>query len=73
MRKVVYIYHSMFNKNYTITNEELQMSTTDRKFASILLGVAVGDALGVPVEFMSRSMLQRRPITDMTGERRQVH
>jgi len=57
----------MFNKNHTITNEELQMSTIDRKIASVLVGVAVGDALGVPVEFMSRSMLQRRPITDMTG------
>jgi ADP-ribosylglycohydrolase len=30
-----------------------------------LLGVAVGDALGVPVEFMDREELQRNPVKDM--------
>jgi len=30
-----------------------------------LIGMAVGDALGVPVEFMSRSSLDRTPVTDM--------
>ncbi len=33
----------------------------------ILLGVAVGDALGVPVEFESRSYLVQNPVTDMQG------
>lgn len=33
----------------------------------ILVGVAVGDALGVPVEFKSRDHLQQQPITDMIG------
>lgn len=32
-----------------------------------LLGVATGDALGVPVEFRSRSILERDPVTDMRG------
>lgn len=32
-----------------------------------LLGLAVGDALGVPAEFRSRGHLQRFPITGMTG------
>ena len=32
-----------------------------------LFGVAVGDALGVPVEFKSRQTLAQNPITDMTG------
>lgn len=32
-----------------------------------LIGLAVGDALGVPVEFESRAGLARRPVTDMTG------
>src|SRR5690606_15410809 len=31
------------------------------------LGLAVGDALGVPVEFKSRDELRRSPITGMTG------
>lgn len=33
----------------------------------ILLGVAVGDALGVPVEFKSRQEILQQPVTDMIG------
>ena len=33
----------------------------------ILLGVAVGDALGVPVEFKSRVSISKTPVTDMIG------
>ncbi len=32
-----------------------------------ILGLAVGDALGVPVEFKSRESLRRNPVTDMIG------
>jgi ADP-ribosylglycohydrolase len=32
-----------------------------------LWGAVVGDALGVPVEFQSRSQIRRRPVTDMRG------
>lgn len=34
---------------------------------TILYGVAVGDALGVPVEFRSRRQLELTPLTTMTG------
>ncbi|WP_158829269.1 ADP-ribosylglycohydrolase family protein [Mucilaginibacter lacusdianchii] len=34
---------------------------------SLLLGVAVGDALGVPVEFKQRAYLKQHPVTSMTG------
>lgn len=34
---------------------------------SALFGVAVGDALGVPVEFKSREHLKQNPVTDMNG------
>jgi len=34
---------------------------------SILFGIAVGDALGVPVEFESREEISRQPVTDMIG------
>jgi hypothetical protein len=34
---------------------------------SALFGVAVGDALGVPVEFCSREDLSKNPVTDMIG------
>ena len=33
----------------------------------ILFGVAVGDALGVPVEFKSRLTIKQNPVTDMIG------
>jgi ADP-ribosyl-[dinitrogen reductase] hydrolase len=34
---------------------------------SSTFGVAVGDALGVPVEFTSREVLKQNPVTDMRG------
>ena len=37
------------------------------KIKGIMLGHAVGDAIGVPVEFCSRSNLEEHPVTDMTG------
>ena len=33
----------------------------------ILYGIAVGDALGVPVEFKSRNTIAQNPVTDMIG------
>lgn len=36
-------------------------------FKDILFGVAVGDALGVPVEFKSRQEILKKPVTDMIG------
>lgn len=41
---------------------------TDRNiYKDILFGVAVGDALGVPVEFKSRQTIAQKPVTDLTG------
>ncbi len=37
------------------------------KFKNSLLGFAIGDAFGVPVEFVSRDTLQAKPITNMEG------
>lgn len=34
---------------------------------NLLLGVAIGDAIGVPIEFMSRPHLDANPMTDITG------
>lgn len=36
-------------------------------YKDILFGVAVGDALGVPVEFKSRQAISQNPVIDMTG------
>ncbi len=37
------------------------------KIKSVLFGVAVGDALGVPVEFINRQTIRKNPVTDMIG------
>ena len=37
------------------------------KMKSVILGHAVGDALGVPVEFVSRDELDQNPVEDMKG------
>lgn len=39
----------------------------DKLINSALLGVAVGDALGVPVEFSDRKYLKNNPVTDFLG------
>jgi len=38
-----------------------------RNCISAILGFVVGDALGVPAEFLSRTELKENPITDMIG------
>ena len=38
-----------------------------RLIHSALFGVAIGDALGVPVEFRNREYLKENPVTDMLG------
>ena len=37
------------------------------KYMAAILGFVVGDALGVPVEFKSRTELVKNPVTDMIG------
>jgi ADP-ribosyl-[dinitrogen reductase] hydrolase len=37
------------------------------KIKAALFGLAVGDALGVPIEFMSREYLKARPLVEMIG------
>ena len=39
----------------------------DNPVLAALLGVAVGDALGVPVEFKSREYLDKNKVTTMIG------
>ena len=37
------------------------------KIKSVMIGHAVGDALGVPVEFASREQIAENPVTNMEG------
>ena len=50
-------------------NHSGELSQIDYLFAvkSVLFGVAIGDALGVPVEFKSRRDIQKNPVIDMIG------
>lgn len=43
------------------------MKYLEKNIKSLLLGVATGDALGVPVEYNSRESLKEAPVTDMRG------
>ena len=43
------------------------MKTLAEKIKAVVIGHAVGDALGVPVEFCSREELIANPVTDMRG------
>lgn len=45
--------------------KDLKINELTALIQSSLLGVSVGDALGVPVEFMPRRQLRLRPVTDM--------
>ena len=43
------------------------MENLNYNIKSALFGVAIGDALGVPVEFKSRETILQKPVTDMIG------
>lgn len=48
-------------------NEIRKDNRTLKQIKSALFGVAVGDALGVPVEFKSRQEISQNPVTTMIG------
>ncbi|MFC0516240.1 ADP-ribosylglycohydrolase family protein [Mucilaginibacter angelicae] len=43
------------------------MTVKRNSYKDVLFGVAIGDALGVPVEFKSREIIAQKPVTDMIG------
>ena len=51
------------NKNSNIKTSKMKTN----KVTDALLGVAIGDALGVPYEFSSREKMNTNPATDMVG------
>jgi len=50
--------------NLLFTNHGVDYSYSIK---SVLFGLAVGDTLGVPVEFKSRQAISENPVTDMIG------
>ena len=57
---------SLLFPNQNVTEAERSVDLTERA-KSMLFGVAIGDALGVPVEFKSRAYLRENPVGDMIG------
>jgi len=47
--------------------ESINTAALTESIKSALFGVAVGDALGIPVEFLHREYLKMNPVTDMIG------
>ena len=58
-------------KKYEVKSSELLYPSKGFSYRddieSVLFGVVIGDALGVPVEFMSRQRLKEQPVNDMIG------
>lgn len=46
---------------------EVVIKMSVKKIKSVMIGHAVGDALGVPVEFKSREYIAQNPISEMVG------
>ena len=55
------------NKIKTLRYLKKQNNNKITQIKSALFGIAVGDALGVPVEFNSRQRIAQNPVTDMIG------
>jgi ADP-ribosyl-[dinitrogen reductase] hydrolase len=53
-------------KTCILTRKE-EINKMKNRIESGLFGLAVGDALGVPVEFQSRAYLKQNPVTEMFG------
>lgn len=47
--------------------KESMMDNKVKQIKAVMLGHAIGDALGVPVEFEKRSELEKSPVTEMMG------
>ena len=45
----------------------MDMMKKKDRIRSVMIGHAVADALGVPVEFCNREELEANPVTDMRG------
>lgn len=64
LEKVIFVCYD--DENFKIYND-ITTSVFEYKLKSGLFGVAIGDALGVPVEFESRDYLNENPVVDMIG------
>ncbi len=61
-----YMNHKIYNSFEEHENGRIYGQYTN--FIDAIIGFAVGDAMGVPVEFKTRDNLKQKPVTDMIGE-----
>jgi O-acetyl-ADP-ribose deacetylase (regulator of RNase III) len=54
-------------ENYELYVKAVGRMSERNYIRDVLFGVAVGDAIGVPVEFLSRGELKQKPVTGMMG------
>lgn len=66
-KKSVQIISEEANTPSDFAREDEKMIDVLNKIKAVMIGHAVGDALGVPVEFASREEIAERPVTDMEG------
>ena len=64
LKKVIFVCYD--DENFKIYND-ITKDFLKYKVKSGLFGLAIGDALGVPVEFESRSYLKENPVLEMIG------
>lgn len=64
LEKVIFVCYD--DENFKIYNDIIK-NVFEYKVRSGLFGLAVGDALGVPVEFESRAHLKENPVSEMIG------
>lgn len=57
-----YLYKILTNKE-----SEKEELSQEYRMKSGFLGLAIGDALGLPVEYMSREELEKKPVSEMKG------
>jgi len=64
LEKIIFVCYD--DENFKIYNDIIK-NVFEYKVKSGLFGVAIGDALGVPVEFKTRDYLRSSPVQDMMG------
>jgi len=68
-QKLLFMVKELHKRCFGKTLQYLEKQSINKitQIKSALFGVAVGDALGVPVEFNSRQTIAQNPVTDMIG------
>jgi len=67
--EIISIIDVEFDEDYYLKRRVFEKESLEYTLKSMFFGVAVGDALGVPFEFLSRRYFDENKVTDMVGFR----